>query len=460
VVAVHPLLLPETASARGVLGPLAATTATAWALAGALAARRRRGGLVVVALATAVGLGFSPAAAVVPLVLLLVAWSGVAGPPAPWRWPVLVSAAVVAAALALALAAGAGPGLPRPGWGASAAAVRDLVAGFAGGPWSWVRSDAGVLQPLAPPAAGVAAGALVALALLVAAARRPGRLARTLPGALLWALVAWALQATSGAVLALTLGAALALLPRRVDAPPAWAGAARHVGTPARRLLAALAPVGLVLAVAWAGSALVAGSAAGRVAAAAPNGPWLAAVRASVAELPPFPRVLPRPVPDAVAAGATLPLLDAPLVRLLRPDVLLHDADGPALALDDSGRLGAAVTNPVAGTLRGGLCVADAQPGVRDVTWAVLPRPAPPARGALTRLELLVTGTTRVEVSVRTAAGTVTVLPTWSADLLYQGPHTVVHPVPPGTAVAAVGLRPLAPDAGLCVVAAEVVVPR
>jgi hypothetical protein len=468
-VVASPLLLPETAHVRGVLGPLAGTAATVWALAAALAwtGHGRRRDLVLLASATAIGLGFAPVAALVPLVLAGAAVTGLLGPPERWLRAAGVATGVatgvVAVAVGLSLAAGAVPPVPRLPPGASLFGTgRDLLAGLAGGPWSWLLTAEGRLAPVPAGPAGLVAGSLIAVALLAATARRPRRAVRLAPLVVVWVAGAVWLGATSGAVVALALGAALAVLPRRGESRDCAGGPWPSLAARALRELLSVAAVagGLVLAFA-AGTSLLTGAAAAKVAASTtPVRPWLGGVRASVADLPPFPRLLPRPVPARVAAGAADPLFDAPLVRLLRPDVLVHDADGPQLALDDAGGLVPAATDAVAATPPAGLCVVTAQPGRRTVTWALPARPAPAASGALARLELLVSGITRIEVSVRGTDGAVRPVLAWTADLLYQGPHTVVYPVPEGTAVAAVGVRALTPDAGLCVVSAQVVVPR
>ncbi len=478
VVAAHPLLLPETATLPGVLGPLTAAAATAWALAAAVAwgRRRRRGDLAVLVGASVVALGAHPAGALVPAVLAGAGVAGVLGQPSRWLRATGAAGGVVLTGAVLSLATGTPLPVPAlPTAATLARALRELLAGLAGGPWSWVLTPAGQLQPGPIPVHGLAAGVAVALVLAATAALRPRRALTTLVPALLWVGGAAWLGATSSAAAGLSVALGLAVLRHRGEAGPGPVTRLQSRVAAGRRLPARLASVRVprrlrlgagvavtaVLVFAAATSVLTASAGAKLALSASPVGPWLAAVRASVSDLPPFPRLLPRPVPDAVAAGATVPtLLDAALVRLLRPDVLLHNADGPALALDDSGRLGAAVADPIAGTVPGGLCVATFQPGGRDVTWVPLPRPAPVARGALIRLELLVTGTTLLEVSLRRPDGSSGALPTWSADLLDQGPHTVVYPVPVGTVVAAVGVRPRSPIAGLCVVAAQVVVPR
>ncbi len=462
VAVAHPLLLPATTAVRDALGPLAATAATVWALAAALAWGRggRPRDLVLVGAATAVGLAAAPAAVLVPLVLAGAGVAGLAGPASRWARATGVAAAVAAGGAGLSLAAGAVPPLPPlPSADGVVRTGRDLLAGLAGGPWSWQLSPEGRLEPAGADPRGLVAGAVVAVVLLAVAARRPRRAARLLPVVLPWAAGAVWLGATTGAVVALALGAAVAALPWHGEPRPVLARAGARL--PRRLLAVAAVAGGAVLAAAGLTSVLTASAAAKLAASGSPVRPWLAGVRESVAQLPPFPRLLPRPVPDPVAAGARdQPLLDAPLLRLLRPDVLAHDADGPQLSLDNRGRLGVALADTLAATPPRGLCVVTAQPGTRDITWATPAGPAPAARGALTRLGLLVTGTTRIEVWVRDPEGVVRPVRSWSGDLLFQGPHTVVHPVPAGTAVAAVGVRAVTPDAGLCVASAQVVVPR
>mgnify|MGYP000906986759 CR=1 FL=1 len=72
-------------------------------------------------------------------------------------------------------------------------------------------------------------------------------------------------------------------------------------------------------------------------------------------------------------------------------------------------------------------------------------------------LDVLVAGAARLDVQVVLADGSVVPVRRWTDDLLYQGPHTVHLPVSASGDVTMVLLRPRIPEAGICVVSADLV---
>ncbi|WP_088287644.1 hypothetical protein [Kineosporia sp. A_224] len=487
-----PQLIASGAGTTDVAGPLAATVALVWAAVAHVwwSGGRRLG---AVALLTTLAMGCDRSGVLVPLVLLLLSATVVRvppdlqdGPPGPdavpsgaravlrglrAAWPpAAASAAVVAVFVAL-------PGLRPadlvlPADAAVAGVVGDVLRAVAGGllgaPWTWSAAE---VQGLPRPATGVVTAAvlLVGGLLLLAARHDRGRALRAVALGAGWSVAALVVGVPGrpqapGAVLGVTVavvltGALATLAPRgarlpddaAADLPP---GRLPRLRALAPRALALALPVLVVLA------AVPASTGFGRRAAADPAPAWAAAVRSTLADLAPFPRITSRAVPAPVAASSgAAGTLDTDIVTLLRPDALVHDADGPVLSLDDTGgRLVTARLDRLGGAARTELCAAVVQPGDTSDARVTMTTPVDLPPGAQIRLELLVTGSARLRVVVEGPDGQATAVRRWSDDVLYEGPHTVLFPVGPqvGTA-AAVRVRPATPDAGVCVVAADVV---
>lgn len=484
-----PQLIPSGAGTTDVAGPLAATVALVWA---AVAHVWWTGGrrLGAVALLTALAMGCDRSGVLVPVVLLLLSATVARAPqdlpdPSGTRavlrglraaWPpAAVSAAVVAVFVALAglrpadLVLRADDGTP----GVVGDVLRAVAGGLLGAPWTWSAAE---VHGLPRPATGVVTAAVLLVGVLLLLAARHDR-ARTLRAVALgagWAVAALVVGvpgrpqapgAVLGVTVAVVLTCALATLPprgtdRMVATPAATPAAGPAPGRIAR--LRALAPRALVLALpaVVVVAAVPAATGFGRTAVADPAPTWVAAVRSTLADLAPFPRITSRPVPAPVAASSGAPgTLDTDIVTLLRPDALVHDADGPVLSLDDTGeRLVTARLDRLGGAGRTALCAAVVQPGDTSDARVTMTTPVALPVGAQLRLELLVTGSARLRVVVEGPDGQAVAVRRWSDDVLYEGPHTVLFPVGPQVrTAAAVRVRPATPDAGVCVVAADVV---
>ena len=501
VVAASPaLLLADTGMLR-VFGPLTAVTATGWA---AVALVRASGAWQVggVVLATAVAAGADRVGAITPVVLLALALTfpgpleagpGKAGPgkigpgkasadrrrPAPPQVPALSASAVVVLVV-LGVPALRPVGLTDPdhlpGGADVLTALTTVLGGVGGLPW---HESTRVLDVLLRSTAATVLGSLVCGVLAVAVRRAPRQAARAVGFGATWALGSAVLglprpTEATGALLGLTVAVAttvvLAILPEAAPpgaappgaAPPGPVGLDRSWSGLAVPPLAVppLVVVPLVVVLLAVPSAV----SHARDTRADPLAAWLGQVRTTLDGLRPFPRIAARAVPSTVTGGPGaepgtpgVVTFDSDVVTLLRPDALVHDADGPQQTLDDSGRLRPVRVRRLGGSRRAALCVASVQPGQAADALVPLVKPVPLPTDAQIRLEVLITGTTRLNAVVERSDGRADPVLRWSDDLLYEGPHTVVLPVSAATTATAVRVRPSAPQAGMCVVAVDVV---
>jgi hypothetical protein len=424
-------------------------------------------GALAVAVVVAVGVGADLSALAAALVLAAASATR-PGPRAPRRRNemVRVLAATVAAAIAGAVSVllhGAPAGAGRIDPDVLINGLGRAAAGVVGAPWSW---DGGAQLPAPgqiPAYVPWLVAGVVAAAVAAAFTLRPRRSGAAVGLTASWVVVAaltaghgdraaWSLAATT--TVALLAGLAfIAPPPRR-----RWSGAEPR---PAGRTLggrvrsrAGQAPVLIVCLAGLTAGGLAAASYA-RAVSTNPVRPWLSTVRASLAGLPPFPRILPRAVPTAIRPGSGALDVDAPLISTLRPDALLQDADGPMLTLGDDGHLGPALPGRLAASAPAGLCAGVVQPGDRRPARVPLTAPTPLPAGSLVRLAVLVKDTTALEVSTEDSRGARQ--PVLGRHyVLYPGPHTAIY-VASGSHAVAVLAAPTTPEAGLCVVSAEIV---
>jgi hypothetical protein len=431
VTLVTPALLPSSAWYRQSITGLAAAAALVWALDAHVRwheeGRWRHVGAAVAA--TAVGLGCYEKAALVPVLLLGVSVAVFGGGTASgggtgsgadaersrgWRAGLVpvVATGLLVAVFVLVYRLGPydqGTEVPlRPGalLELTGRALETLLPGLLGGPWTW-RYPQPYYGMADPAAATVTASfVVVGLGLLLALVRRPGQVFRAVFLAALWTfssigLVAVGRLSRAGMTLAedyrlfadvsvaLILCAALAVLPWRVGAlgaaaPSAWWTAAgrRLTGLAVRGrhlpLRAAAQTIGVVALLAVLAGSAVSTERFARAWWQNPAGAWTERMRTGLELASARPRLVPRTVPPEIVPGWVQPdFLDAPLVALVRPDARFHDANGPQLTLDPTGRPVQAQLLRLGGTPPATLCTATLQPGAREPARAAFGTPVP-----------------------------------------------------------------------------------
>lgn len=487
VVAASPALVLAAADVSTVLGPLLAVTASVWCVVALHGTASPRRVAVAASLAAVAVLADRSGLALVAAVVCLVVADRWPGRAARRVSPVAALAAVAASAAVLAVPALRPDGLDALRSGVAPnvarAVVRAVTGGLVGAPWQWTAGPAAARAVPAVPDAATAAGIFVVCLALVLGARTSAR--RTLVGVVLGLACATAgvLLGAAGrpsatgallwATLVLAVAAPLAVLRPRDPSPedgPAPDDSPAPAADPAPVPLGVrlgLRPedvvptaVGAALALAVVATAVPSAVTLGRATASDPVRAWVTAARTSLDTLQPFPRVTSRLVPEAVTGPVRRRPLDTDVVRLARPDALVHDADGALVALDDTGRVSPATVATLGTSAPADFCAATVQPGPggrsRDAVLA-LATPTPLPDDAQVRLELLVTGTTRIVAAVERTDGSSHPLQRWTDDVLYQGPHTVLLPVGADGTARAVRIGATAADAGLCVLSARVV---
>lgn len=502
VLAVTPALVPATAWYRQSITMLLATAFVVVALDAAVRWEERRApvDVAVVALATGAAVCCSEKAALAPVALLALlaavhrrragtTWRAEAG-----RFVRAAAAPVVAAGLVVVGFVWAYTSGPYEQIGAagrvSALTVVEAVwrtlgqlvlPALAGGPWRWRYPEHFYQLADAPVAAVVAVDVVVLVALLVALRRHPLRVGRAALLLVPWAAVSFAVIAVGrmpkigvlvatdtrfwvDLVVAVVLAGALAFLPLRAR------GAAAAPGTPAADAAdadAAAAPAraggGLRALVVVLVAVVLAGSVRSWAGFAGPwhdnpTGTWVSTLRSQLALQRGTVRLVPSTMPnDVVPAWVQPDLTDAPFVLLLRPDALLHDADGGTLAVDPQGRLVAPELRRYASTGKPAqLCAAAFPAGGRQPARVAFPAPVPYYRGEVVEVSLLAGATTGVDVRIEAADGSVVTPVRWSRDVLHRGPHTMRFLVPYRTSIAAVLVSATSPRAPVCVLSSSV----